>query len=226
MQPIRFETRLTFSKKSKPITPAQAVFKIITSPNSKPITPPFEPGVEYNNESTKNSIKWDYDSCSVLYEKIDSPDTSISDTISVLENINKAAPIGQLGNTILTMYWYMPTKIDNFHDLEKKYRNRVICSLSICEGCLDSSVILELAQDKNILHHQSGPMELTQLQNQYSKFKRDDKFPKLIIFLETSFIRNEVLQYSPDAIKGFLNTSYKKCLEHSNQFEKIMEEIL
>ena len=79
--------------------------------------------------------------------------------------------------------------------------------------------------DKWILHHQSGPMESQQLQQEYLRFKLDN-VPKSFIFLEATTMDNNVIQYSRGEMHSFMERSLENCVSHMEEFNRIWERCL
>jgi len=222
----RFETSLDFSEKTRVITPAQAVMQRIGDKDVSKLERPREPGARIRDEKLKLALLWTYDDCSILCEDPSDYKQALSRTMSVLENINEVAPIGKMKLRRLRIYWTRPVTGYDFKSLERKYRGRFINESKIFDGCFDSSVIMEMKIGNFNLHHQSGIMDISQLQEQFRVFTMKQIESRLLIFLSTTVSNTDVIEYSKRNIESFLLDSFDICQNHSNEFEKTMEEII
>lgn len=162
---------------------------------------PDEPGVRIRDEKLKLGLVWSYDECSLICEDPSDYKKALTQTVSLLDNINEVAPIGKLKSRRLRVYWIKPVKNYDFKVLERKYRNRFIKENKIFEGCFDSSVIMEVKIGDYKLHHQSGAMDINQLQQQFRVFKMKQMESKLLIFLSTTVSRTDMVEYSNKNIR-------------------------
>jgi len=228
MDLIRFETLIDFSEESRVATPAESVFKALTGKDSLPRGKPREPGVRIRNEKERRAIVWHYDSCSILFEDMPDHNYCIDSTIKSLEKINVVAPLHRLKSRSLIIFWILPTPKYDFKSLEAKYRESFIKRSPIFDNCIDidASVIIDMKYDNCILHHQSGAMDIAQLQREYRAFGTKEGCPKLFIFLETTIRNPEVVEYSRENMEEYLHRSFEKGKAHSIDFQKIMEGIL
>jgi hypothetical protein len=226
MNLIHFETRLDFFQETKLSTPAQSVFKALTG--QKYIASerrPREPGVRIRRENENLMVLWNVDSCLIIYEDMPS-EHCIQETIKLSDTISKVAPIGKLSSRMVRLFWILPVARYDFKTLELKYRENFIKQSTMFENCTDSSVILDMRCDNCVLHHQSGAMDISQLQSQYRTFKMKEEKPGLFIFLETNVSNREVVEYSSKEMSQFLSWSFAKCESHATGFQKVMEVIL
>jgi len=221
-----FETELGFSEKTRVITPAQAVFQRIGGGDISKIERPDEPGVRIRDARKKTGVLWHYDDCSILYE--DPPDykQALSRTMSLLEKINEVVPIGKIKLRQLRIYWIRPVLNYDFKSLERKYRRCFTKESKIFETCYDSSVIMNMKIGDLDLHHQSGIMDISQLQEDFRVFKMKEVASKVFIFLGTTVTSKDMVEYSRKNLESFLLSSFEICKNHSNEFEKIMEEVI
>ena len=144
----------------------------------------------------------------------------------LLETINNIAPIGDLSERAsLVTFWLLPTKILDFKSLELKYRETIMTKQSLWNKTFDSSVILDVRVGNYILHHQSGAMKKSQLQDEYIEFKLRD-IPNVFIFLMASISSKKMVTYKSNEINNFLKDSFEHCSQHSKLFENIWRELL
>lgn len=222
-----FETKLEFAEETRAITPAQAVIqRISTAKDISKLERPHEPGVRIRDERLKLVLLWTYDDCSILYEDPSDYKQALSRTISLLENINEVAPIGKIKLRRLRIYWTRPVTNYDFKSLEHKYRGRFINESKIFDGCFDSSVIMEMKIGNFNLYHQSGIMDISQLQKDFRAFKMEGVRSKVFIFLSTTASSTDVVEYSGKSFEEFLLNSFEICRTHSDGFEKIVEEVI
>lgn len=226
MDLIRFETILEFLGESRVTTPAQSIYKALSNVDIPKEQRPREPGVRIRDEKQKHAIRWNYNSCGILYEDTQDHAVCIKNTITVLDKINRVAPIAKLSLRKLIIFWVLPAARYNFKSLESKYRENFIKQSTIFDNCVDSSVVIDMKCDKGILHHQSGAMDIAQLQRSYKTFKMKEQQPKLFIFLETTITNGKVIEYSSEEMSDFLFSSFEICKSHSTSFQKMMEVVL
>lgn len=226
MDLIRYETILEFLKESRVTTPAQSVFKALSNRDAPETGRPREPGVRIRDDKDKVEVVWDYDSCKIVHEDMASYDDCIQKTIILLHKIKSVVPIPKLSSRRVIMYWILATKKYDFKSLELKYRENFIKESTIFDNCFDSSIVIDMKRDKYILHHQSGAMDVAQLQALYKTFKIKEGHPKLFLFLETTITSKEVVEYSSEGMKDFLLSSYQIGKSHSDAFQNTMEELL
>ncbi len=222
----RFETNLEFSEKTRVITPAQAVMQRISAKDISKLERPFEPGARIRDEKLKFAALWTYDNCSILYEDLIDHKQAITRTLSILENINDVAPIAKIKSRRLRIFWIRPVRNYEFKPLEHKYRQCFIKESEIFDDCCDSSVVLEMSRGRLNLHHQSGIMDISQLQKDFRVFKMKKVTSKVFIFLSTTISSTDVVEYSRKSLEEFLVNSFELCRTHSDGFEKILEEVI
>ena len=85
---IRFELALTLDKQSVILTPASALFLKINN-GKPPKTSPKEPGVNIRDDIAKRDFKWDYKSCSIVYEDVTNFDDCLVQLIKLLDETSK-----------------------------------------------------------------------------------------------------------------------------------------
>lgn len=226
MKPVQFVLRLQFAEAMR-IHPLS--YEIVTKlsgelPKPEP-EPMIERGVRLQMSKGKMTISWIPTYCQIALEEI----SDISDArqyidriISVLETINGVAKIGKLSKREFRTYWILPTPQYDFVSLERKYREIMITKNDISDTAYDSSIIFDIRRDKWILHHQSGAMELQQLQKNYLNFKFDN-MPKTFIFLEAVLTDNNMIQYSRGEVSSFMERALENCISHMEEFNRICE---
>ncbi len=227
MKPVRFALRLQFAEAIRTRSLSYQIFTAISGevPKQEPalIT---ERGVQIRVEKDKATVLWLPTRCQIALEKLpDIPDVSgkkhyIDKTISVMETINEVAEIGKLSNRKLLTYWILPTPQYDFVSLQQKYSEMMITRNDISNTAYDASAILDIKKGQWILHHQSGAMEPQQLHEEYLNFKLDN-VSKTFIFLEASLFDNNVLQYSKEELRSFMEGALEICISHMGEFDRI-----
>ena len=220
----RFETYIHFSEEIH--TPALSLFRTLTEKAIPKAGRPREPGVRIRNTQKKRLILWNYDSCTVIYEDIPDYDFCIKNTVKLLDEINNTAPMPELDLKRLVINWILPIAKYDFKSLEQKYREHFFKQHPIFDNSVDSSVIIEMKRDKWVLHHQSGVMDIDQLQNEFRVFPLRKSKHKLFLFLNTTVNSSEIIKYSNKRMKEFLDNSFEICENHSALFQSMMEVIL
>jgi hypothetical protein len=224
VKPVQFALRLEFAEAMKIHSLSYQIFTTLTGKSPKP-EPDIvvERGVRLRIDKDKISVSWVPTYCQIALEEIsDISDKKhyIDGIISVLETINGIAKIGKLSNKKLLTYWILPTPQYDFVSLERKYREIMITKNDISDTAYDSSAIFDIKRDQWILHHQSGPMEPRQLQQDYLSFKLDN-VPKTFIFLEATLTDNNMIQYSKEEVCNFMERALENCISHMEGFNRI-----
>ena len=176
MRIVRLELSLVFDEHTKAMTPAQRVFNALGGQIVK-VKAPREHRTLIRDEKRRFAVRWEYDSCGILFEDVDNPQDCFGQMAQTLETINGVVPIGNLTSRAITMYWILPISKYDFGALEQKYRQVFIRDNELFQNCIDSSTIVEMKYDNYVLHHQSGAMEITQLQRDYQQFKIKEGYP-------------------------------------------------
>ncbi|MBM2825308.1 MAG: hypothetical protein HW402_972 [Dehalococcoidales bacterium] len=221
---VRIEIELTLDKMSVARTPSHEVFIKLT--DGKLLRkPPQEPGVSIRDESIKRAFKWDYESCSILFEDVSNYDNCIAQLINILDDVNNTVPIKKISGIVLRTFWIIPTKCD-FQTLESKYHRTFIKDNPLFSNSFDSTVVLEIKIDSLELHHQSGAMMKNQLQTDFRVFKLKDDFPKVFLFLAATATSRDNVEYSNQHMREYIHKAFQICKAHSDNFEKTMEAIL
>jgi hypothetical protein len=222
---IRLELALEFDKNTRVMTPAQSISKVLGEQVQEEIES-LEDRAVIRHEKNKYAVRWDYDSCGILHEDVDNYQDCFKQIVSILEKINQAVPIGNLSSRIFRMYWILPADKYKFESLEQKYRQVFIKENDLFNNCLDSSAIVEMQYDGWVLHHQSGAMDIDQLQKDFKEFKIKKGSPNIFLFLSTTITSNDMVKYKKEDIDNFIRKSFDICKLHSDKFENMMEEIL
>ncbi len=179
------------------------------------------------DEKNKFGIRWDYETCGIITENVENENDCINKFISTLESINKVAPFGKFSTRKLRVDWIFPVneKYD-FKTLELKYRHIFIKDNEIFKKCYDSSVVMDMSYEHIKLHHQSGTMDISQLQNMFKVFTIKKGHPTLFLFLNTEASESRIINYSVDNMKEFILYSFNLCKNQAEEFGKMMEAVL
>lgn len=224
---MRFETVLVFGKTLRPpITTTQVIHNKLGGEATSKNTLRKDVGTLIRKEKEKHAIRWDYDSCNILYEDNTDHTYCIKDTVDAIEKINQVLPINTLSSINLKTYWILPINGYSFKSLEIKYRDNFIRQSPIFENCVDSTIVIDMEWSDRIISHQSGAMDIAQLQDQYRVFKAREDYPALFLFLSISITNKKLLKYCDEAVGEFLTSSFDKSKTHSDGFERIMRSIL
>lgn len=221
MRPVQFSLFLQFATEIYAYSHSQKILKTLGVKVSRPETLP-ERGVRLKLDKDKVSVMWQPSLCHIAIENVSNSKYCIDTIMSFLEEIGKVAPIGEIRTRRFITYWILPAPNYNFASLERKYRDMMIVENDISNAAYDSSVILDISADKWTLHHQSGPMAPPQLLQTYLRFTLDN-LPKTFIFLETTILDSNVVQYSRQEMHTFMAMSLEHCISHSKAFEKLWE---
>lgn len=221
-----FETYIRFSKREMVATPALSIFRELTGKEGPGGDKPREPGVRIRDERRKKLVFWDYSSCRVLYEDRQDHDFCINDAVDLLDTINKIAPIRELELTGFRADWILPVVKHDFKSLEQRYREHFMKEYPIFENCFDSSVVIDMKRNGWIFHHQSGPMNIDQLERDYRVFPMEKMKEKLFLFVHNTVERKERIVYSNKRMKGLLDEAFEMCKNHSDLFQRMMEGVI
>lgn len=219
-----FETHIHFSEKVN--TPALSVFRTLTGKTLPKAGRPHEPGIRIRNAQQKCLVLWNYDSCEVVYEDILDHNSCIKNTVELLDKINNIVPMPEVDLKRLEIHWIIPVAKYDFKSLEQKYREYFFKQYPIFDNCVDSSAIIDMRHNNSFLHHQSGAMNIAQLQDEFRAFPLPKSEHKLFLFLMTTVESSENVKYSNKRMKEFLDNSFEMCKNHSALFQSMMEEIL
>jgi hypothetical protein len=187
---------------------------------------PREPGVRIRDEERKSLVLWDYDSCSIIFEDRQDHNFCVTNTVELLDRIDKIAPMLELELTGLKVDWILPVVNYDFKSLEQKYREHFFKQYPIFDNCADSSVVMDMKRNNWTFHHESGAMNIAQLRRDYRAFPMAQTKDKLFLFLGNAVESGEKIRYSNKQIKEFLDEAFKMCENHSVLFQSMMEGIL
>jgi hypothetical protein len=218
----KFELILHFSNTLRAKTPIQNIGLLL----GEEVTEDIEPVIS-RKESEKFAIRWDYDEVGILKEDVRNVRGCINKFLKTTKIINGAVPIGNLLKRQLVIDWIFP--IDekyNFKQLQRKYTEFFINNNELIRNTFDSSVLLDYHSEQGTLHHQSGAMQIPQLENEFRSFVIPKNNPKLFLFLETQIENGEPITYSDLDMEDFIGKSYQICRTHANVFQKIVEAVL
>ena len=222
---VSIELSLDFAENTQLRTPARAVFETFLGEVKKERRP-HEPPANIRNEKEKTVIRWDYKSCNIIQEDVDDILKCISNFTNIIVTVNKVAPVGKILSKRLRVYWILPVSKYDFKNLEMKYRQMFIKDSEIFSNCTDSTVVIDMKRDEWKFSHQSGAMDVAQLQNEFRVFNIKEEQAKIFLFLATTITDEQLEEYSRENMENFLNKSYEICKTHSDKFEGIMEEML
>jgi hypothetical protein len=226
MKPVQFGLWVQFAKAINIRTLSYQIFTTLSGelPKQEPEAV-MERGVKLRLDKDKMTVSWMPTHCQITSEKISDISNKkqyIDRIISVLETINGIAKIEKLRSKRLLTYWILLTPQYDFVSLERKYREMMITKNDISNTAYDSTAIFDIRRDKWILHHQSGPMEPQQLQQNYLSFKLDN-LQKTFIFLEASLLDNTMIEYSKGEVYSFMERALEICISHMEEFNRICE---
>lgn len=218
-----FELTLIFAEDTRLKTYVGAVSEAL----GEEITGEISQPVIVRRGKEKFAARWDYAKCSMLKEDVDNSNECINEFIETIETINGVAPIGKLSSRNIRVDWVLPVNDKyNFKKLEVEYRRIFIKQTSLSNKAYDSSVLLDIKCDQGILHHQSGPMGIAQLQDGWRSFKTKDGYPNLFLFIDSVINDEQLIEYSKLDMKKFVKNSFQLCKSHAENFEKIVGGVL
>ncbi|MBA7654646.1 hypothetical protein ES703_62528 [subsurface metagenome] len=224
MEPLQFASFFRFSEQKRTLPVSIQVLGALggKAPRGDPGPDVATEGMKLEIGKEKALINWSTASLIISIEELSNQDKSIELMVSFVGKIDRVVPIEQTNALRFTIYWILPAPNHDFTSLEKIYRSTMINKNEISDLSSDSSTIIDIKMNKWILHHQSGAMTPQQLTQQYLKFRRAN-IPNPFLFLETSIINPNVLEYSSREIKRFFKASQENCISHSKLFEKLWE---
>ena len=221
MQPVQFGLWLQFAEEIRGHSLSYQISATLGGKSPQPERT-IEPSVRFRLDEDKISVTWFPTYCYITSENVSDKKHCIDRIISVLEIINRVATIEKLSNRRFHTHWILPTLQYDFVSLERKYRETMITQNDVSNAAYDSTTIFDIRGDKWILHHQSGAMEPQQLQQTYLDFKLDN-VPKTFIFLEATTMDKNVIQYSREEMRSFMERSLENCVSHMEEFKRIWE---
>lgn len=224
MQLVQLILQIEFDERNTLLhTPARKVFQALGGKVGK--TQPTEPGAHILSESDKAEIRWNYDYCSIALEQIERHAESLKLIIDYLRTIDSVVPIGKLKVVELRTNWILPMTKYDFASLNRLYMQTVLSQKDYMQATFDTGVVLDMRIDDWIIHHESGPMNLKQLQEEYLHF-RWGNLPQVFIFLLVSVKSINLLQYSVEQMGDFLTRGFDYCSRHSDNFYNIWRDYL
>lgn len=225
MRLIHLQIQLIFEYEFHSYSVSEQLYKELTGRTPLIVEHLEEPGVVIRSNKRKELVAWDKDSCSVVIESELAPSKCFGRMVTLLESVNKIAPIGDLSERRLITHWLLPSNRYNFKSLERRYRETMMIQQPIWGKTVDSSVILDTRIGNLTLHHQSGPMKPKQLREDFAIFRLDN-IPNSFLFLWVSIHSKKMIKYSPTDIRDFMNSSFEYCEHHSKLFENIWGEMI
>ena len=221
----RFELLLDIAEDAKIRTPAKSLREIFTNGGFGKDNQDEHIGMR--DDKDKFGISWRYSQISIIQEDYqNSADECVKKFQTNINKINNVAPIGKLSRKRLKVHWIIPSvNFKDFVSLEKKYRDIFINDKPLFKDCTDSSIVIDMRYGGWLLHHQSGPMKLEQLQTEFRVFKIKEGHPKLFIFLDTVLFDDELAQYSVGSMEQFMSNGFTLCQSHADGFQKVLEGI-
>ena len=219
------ELILNFVENTQLRTPARAVFEALGGRATEERRP-FEPGANLRDPREKMAIKWGYKSFNIVQEDVNDVPKCVSTFIKTIGTVNKVAPIGKISCKTFRVYWILPVNNYDSKTLETKYRQMFIKDSEIFSNFIDSTIVIDMKYDKWKFSHQSGAMDVAQLQNQFRVFNIKEGQAGIFFFLATTVTAEQLEEYSKGNIENFLNKAYEICKTHSDNFEGVMEGIL
>ena len=221
---VGMELVLGFPEDARPHTPARRVFQALGG-DTEDSTPPREPGASVRDHREKRAVVWNYESFNIVQEDVEDVPKCIAAFLKAVETVNKVAPIGKISEKTLRVSWILPAGDCDFRTLEAKYRQTFIKDIKLFTGCVDSTVVVYMGRAGLRLEHQSGAMDVAQLQKDFRVFKIREAHPGVFMFLATTIVDEELEEYSKGDIKRFLAKAYDLCQTHADEFEHVMEGI-
>jgi hypothetical protein len=221
----KIELTLDFAEETRLKTPAKFFREVLGVDGFGSVE--GEEHIVKRDEKAKFALSWRYSHCSMVQESKEDSQECIDLFISFLEKINAAVPIGKLSRTMLRVDLVFPsTNTTQFKYLELCYRKTFIKDNGLFENIYDSSVVWDMDFGQWKLHHQSGAMEVKQLQKDFREFKIKENHPTLFLFLLIQVTNNNVIEYYKESFKELISSGLQACESHANNFGKIVEGIL
>lgn len=203
-------------------TPLQDISKLLREEAPEESEP-----VISRNEREKFAINWEYGSLGLLKEDVRNVQDCINKFLETIKRINAIAPIQKLSARELRVDWMLPVdKKYSFRQLHTRYVTTFIRNRELLRKAVDSSVLLDINCEQGILHHESGPMKISQLKEDFRAFDTRRDHPKLFMFLQTEVENKQRVEYSEEDTIEFMRESFSICKSHARRFEKIMEAML
>lgn len=218
----RFELLLDFAEETRLHTLPYKISEVL---GEKELEDDYTSTV-FRDDEEKFGVKWNYESCGIIKEDVSDTEKYIKKLISTLELINNVAPIGIMAKRTLRIDWIFPSKEKEFDVLEKKYRQIFIREHELFSRCSDSSVVIDMEYEGVTLHHQSGAMRLSQLQEMFKVFTIREGHPPLFLFINNEVTDSHPIQYTKDDMDKFIEYSFQISKSHAENFGKIVGRLL
>jgi hypothetical protein len=224
---LHLELQLDLVDRFKPKSVKDSLYEALGGSVSPSIhMPPMESPFALRSITEKQYIRWAPESCTVIIEAITDHKDCLERILKLYERIDKVAPLRKLKKRQLITHWILPTQQHgSFASLEQAYRRNLIIHKPVWDDAVDSSFICDLLINGVKVHHQSGAMSADQLKRQYAIFE-NDSIPDLFLFLLIAAYNEDVVEYAPDHLNEFLDTSYEACDRHRKLFDNIWEGII
>ncbi|MBL7209986.1 MAG: hypothetical protein ISS52_07800 [Dehalococcoidia bacterium] len=220
MQLVGLEATIKFDEATQVRTPARNIFSALGGKTPK--TKLREPGVTIKNEKEKFLISWHYEECRIVLEETKTHKECLDLVVNIIQTIDSVAPVGTMQEVRLETRWLLPAPSHDFNSLNELYMRMMVSPKEFMKDAYDSSVIIDSETDDFVLHHQSGPMEPSQLLEDFLEFKRD-KLPGVFIFLSVGLTHTKVLEYSREKLQTLFADGLHRCEQHAEDFHKIWE---
>ncbi len=218
----KFELSLDFAEETRLHTLSYKISEVL---GETELEDNYIPTVFRDNKE-KFGVKWDYVSCGIIKEDVSDAEEYIKKLISTLELINNVAPIGIMPKRTLRIDWIFPSKENEFDVLEKKYRQMFVQEHGLFSRGFDSSVVIDMEYEGVTLHHQSGAMRLSQLQEMYKVFTIREGHPPLFLFINNEVTDSHPIQYTKDGMDKFIDHSFQISKSNAEKFGKIVGGLL
>lgn len=221
MHPVQFGLLIVFAKEIHTQPLALRLLEAISG-EAKIAEPIPEKGLKLTIDEDKMSVIWNPAHCRIATENVTDRRHSTDIIISLLNRIDEIAPIDKIKERSVITCWILPAPDYDFTSLERKYRSLMVAKSNISDDAFDSSAIFDIRVNKWVLHHQSGAMNPKQLMHDYLRFKPDN-LSKVFIFLEATITAQDMVKYSRDNIRSFIEKSLDYCADHAEAFNQLWE---
>jgi hypothetical protein len=218
MQLIHFGVQVDF-KKGIPLSTSAARF-LDTLPGGSVERRSKEPSIVWHNQETRSAVNWGRERGELIFEKVENRDDCIVSAMQDLQAMTFGAPVPTTGGCRVVTYWILPAPNHTLASLEGLYKRKMKAEMSFIKGPCPSSVVVDLAVDKCILHHQSCPMGPGQLFKSFQSFERED-IPQTFLFLYASFLDPRMIQVTDGRMQAYLERAFDQCRRHSNVFGRM-----
>jgi hypothetical protein len=110
---------------------------------------------------------------------------------------------------------------EHFHELVARYKRIMLANSALVERAEDLGVTLTLKEDDCKITLTTGPMELTQLKQQFLSFEPGD-LPSTFIFIDIDYATVTETKYSPRFLSDFI----ERALSYTEQQSREVVDIL